>query len=151
MAGVERDLPTGIGIQEYCIFFGPLQQKASLMGHLGLGAEIAKVPHHGRDDVFPWPEVGSQVPGFVAPVAEVAPGGASAHRLAVDKKPIAVISCDVDLAGGRCGFKVKGFSKVDDGVGLALNAGMRNPAGIPGSGKGGLGKQRSAEEQGEGE
>ena len=98
---------------------------------MGDGSVDAEVPDGGGDEVFTWPEQGSEVKELVAPMSEVAARGAVADTMAVDVKDEAVVGADADDIGGGNGGQFEGVTKMEnDGV-AQRGGGVGDPGGVP--------------------
>ena len=128
-AGVLAGEPGGVGGGG---FFGGgvgVEDEAEVRGDLADGGEVAEVPDGGGEGVVPGVEGGSEIVGLVAPVLDVADGGALADALTVDEEQELVIGGDVDEEMGGGGGEVEIFAEAEDGGVVAGGVGGGDPMG----------------------
>jgi hypothetical protein len=103
------------------------QQKGGAVADLGDGREDAPVPYRRSNEVLSGSQQRGKVKALVAPMGQVAAGGAVAGAMAVYKEDEAVIGADADRVTGwnRCQGKRAPEMKHQ---GLAQGScGMRDP------------------------
>ena len=135
VSGIAERFPSGAGVHRLLTLGVPLEQEAGAMRDLRHGPVLSAVPDHGGEHVSSRLQIGAEVNGVEAPVAQIALRRTGGNRLAVHEKAITIVGRNVNHEMAGRVRQVEALAEVVDAIIEGRRPRRRNPLRRPARGQ----------------